>query len=113
MYAQTSLKFSVETDMVSGKKVLFYNHSLFLGNKEDAEKLSENNFIANTKDNVFVLKVIESGHVTKSVFLRKNYKWFWVTDGIADNFVVDTKVEGVTIEVIITYDNHNTEYYHF
>ena len=114
MHAQTTGSiFSVETDAVSGKKVLFYNRSLFLGNKDAAEKLSKNHFISSTKDNVFVLKVEDGGRVTKSVFLRKNYKWFFVTGDITDNFVVDIEENGVAIVLTITYDNKNTEEYHF
>ena len=104
LHAQTSSKFSVEVEVLSGKKVLFYNGILFLGNKDSAEKLSQNNFISNTKNNIFVLKVVEDGQITKSVFLFKNHKWLWVTDE-TKNFVVDIKESSVTTSVTITFDN--------
>ena len=34
-------KFSVQVEPLSGKKVLFYNGHLFLGNKDDAEKFRD------------------------------------------------------------------------
>jgi len=102
-------KFSAQVEPLSGKKVLFYNGHLFLGNKDDAEKFSGGNFISNTNDNIFVLKVFENGQITKSVFLRKNYKWFLVMDDLVKNFVVSTKERDVTTVVTITYDNGDSE----
>lgn len=107
VHAQTH--FTIVSDPYSGKKVLYYEGSTFLGSKEHAKAIDHNAFDDTNNTNILVFKESEGGKMKKSIFIKSDYRWFLVKDNIMENFTVSIESRDVTTIIHILYNSGSTE----